>query len=360
MRVVVEAMSAEYGGIRTYVDNLLRVWAEDPGDDELLLVVPTGADVPDFGHRRVEVAVPGPALVGRPIAQTTRLRGIVRDFGADALLATHPTTSWRHTGVPTAVVIYDLRHEIRPEQFSLARRQIRTVSYARGYAVADGFIAISQRSLDDLHRLHPRTARKPSVVAHLGADHVLDWPAPPSGERSAVTFAHHTNKNPDLILEGWAAGHAAGIAMPRLTMLGTGGSREALAARVHELGLDDLVSLAPFLPEPEFHAVMAAASMIVFPTDFEGFGLPVVEGMLLGAPVVIGPETATLEVAGGHAAVMTDWTPGALADAVQRAAAFDDAHRSAARRHAATFTWQRCLDRTRDMLTLLTTSRGAR
>ena len=56
--------------------------------------------------------------------------------------------------------------------------------------------------------------------------------------------------------------------------------------------------------------MLADAELVVFPSDFEGFGLPVVEGMLLGKPVVLGPEPATNEVAGGHAAVAADWTSG--------------------------------------------------
>jgi glycosyltransferase involved in cell wall biosynthesis len=79
----------------------------------------------------------------------------------------------------------------------------------------------------------------------------------------------------------------------------------------------------------------------VFPSDFEGFGLPVVEGMLLGKPVVVGPDEAVLEVAGGHAAVMSGWTSSALADAVRAGLAMSPDQLAAARAHAAEFTWER-------------------
>jgi glycosyltransferase involved in cell wall biosynthesis len=277
------------------------------------------------------------------------VRRIARQHGVDAVLATLPATSLVRTGFPTAVVIYDLRHELRPEQFSRARRLLRNVSYGRGYAIADTIISISRRSLDDLHRLHPRTRRTPAEVVHLGADHVLGWPGEP-GTGPAVTFAHHTNKNPDLILEGWAEGRRRGLAMPSLLVLGTGPTRERLQARVDGLGLSGSVELAPFLPDEEFARVMRSASMVVFPSDFEGFGLPVVEGMLLGVPVVIGPEPATLEVAGGHAAVLADWTPAALAEAVDLAAGFSAEQLAAARAHAAEFTWERVVEETRRVL----------
>ena len=90
--------------------------------------------------------------------------------------------------------------------------------------------------------------------------------------------------------------------------------------------------------------------MVVFPSDFEGFGLPVVEGMLLGKPVVLGPEPATNEIAGGHAAVAADWTAAALADAVRRARAMTSGELEAARAWAATFTWERTIRQTREVL----------
>jgi glycosyltransferase involved in cell wall biosynthesis len=349
VKVLVEAMAVEFGGIRTYVQNLLEAWARRFPEDDLVVAVPQGTDLPTHGHGRIAVRVRRPAVLARPWVQSTTLRRIAREQGFDAVLATMPVTSLLRTGVPTAVVVHDLRHEVRPEQFSRGRRLVRRIGYGRGYAVADGFIAVSRRSLDDLHRLHPGTAARPASVVHHGADHVLGWPGVP-GTGPAVAFAHHTNKNPDLVLEGWAAGRARGHSLPRLLLLGTGTDRERLAARVSELHLESVVELAPFLADEEFATVMRKASMVVFPSGFEGFGLPVVEGMLNGVPVVIGPEPACLEVAAGHASVLSDWTAEALADAVQRALELDHEHLARARHHAEQFTWARCVEQTRDFL----------
>jgi glycosyltransferase involved in cell wall biosynthesis len=263
-----------------------------------------------------------------------------------------PVTSLVRSGIPTAVVVHDLRHEVRPEQFSRGRRLLRRIAYDRSYQVADGFIAVSRRTLEDLHRLHPEVRAKPAAVVHHGADHVLGWPGTP-GSGPAITFAHHTNTNPELVLEGWAAGRGRGLPMPELLVLGTGQDRDRLAARVADLGLTSTVRLAPFLADDEFAAVMRSASMVVFPSGFEGFGLPVVEGMLSGVPVVIGPEPATLEVAGGYASVLADWTPEALAEAVDAASHFDAAYLAQARAHAAAFTWARCVEETRAFLSRL-------
>ena len=350
MKLLVDAMCAEYGGIRTYVDHLLAGWGELFPDDEVHVALRVGSTLTVGSGVRHELPVHGPDVVGRPVAQTRALPRLARSLAVDAVLATAPTTTVRRVGAPLCVVVLDLRHELRPEQFSRGRRLLRDVSYGRSYALADGFIAISQRSLDDLHRLHPSTARRPSYVVHLGGDHVLTWPAPRRTGPS-VGFAHHSNKNPDLLFEAWSLLAADPGGAPPLKLLGVGSARrEEMAAHVDSLGLADRVELAPFLPDEEFQRVLAESAMVVFPSDFEGFGLPVVEGMLLGKPVVLGPEPATNEVAGGHAAVAADWTPAALADAVRRAGAMTDADLEAARAWAATFTWERTIRQTRAAL----------
>ena len=350
MRLLVDAMCAEYGGIRTYVDHLLGQWGDHFPDDEVHVALRVGSTLTTGGGTRHELPVRGPDVLGRPLAQTLALPKLVKELRPDAVLATAPTTTVRRVGAPLAVVILDLRHELRPEQFSRGRRLLRDVSYGRSYAMADAFIAISQRSLDDLHRLHPTTAKLPSHVVHLGGDHVLAWPAP-NRSGPSVGFAHHSNKNPDLLFEAWSLLAADPGGAPPLKLLGVGSARrEAIAARVAALGLGGRVELAPFLPDEEFQQVLADAEMVVFPSDFEGFGLPVVEGMLLGKPVVLGPEPATTEVAGGHAAVAADWTSGALADAVRRARAMGGADLEAARAWAATFTWERTIRQTRAAL----------
>jgi hypothetical protein len=73
---------------------------------------------------------------------------------------------------------------------------------------------------------------------------------------------------------------------------------------------------------------------------------------------VIGPERATMEVAGGHAIVMADWTAHALADAVTRAGRLGREELELARAWGAGFTWDRTVAKTRAMLVRLALSRA--
>lgn len=347
-------MCAEFGGIRTYVEHLLDQWSDFFPDDELHVLVPEGSTLPTHGHTRHSVRVGRPAQVRRPLAQTRHIRRLVRAVQPDAVLATLPSTTLVRPGRPMATVVYDLRHELRPEQFSWAKRWMRNISYGRGYRTADGLLSISQRSLDDLRERHPRTKGTPSAVAYLGADHVTSWPVARL-DGPAVTFAHHTNKNVDLVLSAWAILVASGEEVPELVILGVHeAERKRLAEGISRRSLDSFVQLSPFMPDDEFVRVMAEAEMIVFPSDFEGFGLPVAEGLRLGKAVVIGPERATCEVADGHAFVMSGWTPEALVGAVRAAEAMTDQQRESARQRGEEFTWERTIRRTREVLAALT------
>ncbi|WP_229052216.1 glycosyltransferase [Aeromicrobium sp. Leaf350] len=358
LTVVVDAMCAQFGGNRTFVEGLLSAWAEVRPDDTLHVLVVEGSDLDTAGHETHEVAVRAPSEIGRPSAQTRWMPRLARETGADAVLATAPTTTVRRPGPPLTVVVHDLRHEILPHQFSWARRRLRDVSYGRSYRIADGVVGVSQRTVADLHRLHPRTRALPTGVAPLGADHVASWPRR-SSPGAAVAFGHHTNKNPDLVIDTWAELRDRGRLPADLLVLGLGsGLRAELQQRIDRHDLGASVSLAPYLPDEEFRRVVANAAMVVLASDLEGFGLPVVEGMALGAPVVIAPDPGAMETAGGHASVADDWAPAALADAVLAAAARTPDETEAARAWAAGFTWSRTVESVRATIARTVEARG--
>src|SRR5205814_9583793 len=88
----------------------------------------------------------------------------------------------------------------------------------------------------------------------------------------------------------------------------------SLASQLEQAGAD----LRGYVPRDELAELYRGAACLVFPSRYEGFGLPVVEAMASGTPVVAAPDAALREVA-GDAAVFAE--PGALADGVRRALA---------------------------------------
>ena len=123
---------------------------------------------------------------------------------------------------------------------------------------------------------------------------------------------------------------------------------------VAELGLGSRVELLPWLPDERFQGEFAGAAVVLFPSGFEGFGLPAVEAMLLGRPLVVSADPALLEVTAGHAVVAADTAADTAADilaaAIDAATARTEQQLADAARHAAGFTWARAAARTRAVL----------
>jgi glycosyltransferase involved in cell wall biosynthesis len=141
-------------------------------------------------------------------------------------------------------------------------------------------------------------------------------------------LVHSDPAAPDLVLVGPAGWGAA---------LDTG----RVPGRVHLTG---------FLVDEDLQRVVAGSRGLAFPSLYEGFGLPPLEALACGRPVVVSDLPVMREVLGGHAAYVPLGDLDALAAALEQLprAAEDDHDAVAARRqHASGFTWSRCAERTR-------------
>lgn len=353
MRVLVDALAARGGDSYTVVlENLLAGWVELATGDQIHLAVTEqiALRLPDEVTMHV-LPVRRPQVLRRVLVQSTRLPRLCREIGADVLLTTLPASSMRSTGCPRTAMVWDLRHELRPEQFSRQQRLLRRVSYGWGYRRAASLVCASQRTRTDLLTTRPWLAATPITVALLGADHVHGWARSVAAtEPYALAFGQYGNKNVEQVLHGWAVLAERGTALP-LVLVGTpDADRRRLQARVDELHLTGLVEVLGWLPTKQFQARFAAAAVVVFPSDFEGFGLPAPEAMRLSIPVVVSTDLALREICGGHATVVPDRSATALAEAVTAARALSPQAREQARQWAGRYTWTDTARRVREAL----------
>jgi glycosyltransferase involved in cell wall biosynthesis len=353
MRVVIDGVPIRGTSLAIVVENLLHGWDQLDCDDDIHIVV--GPDAPlalpasVTVHRVPLGRVP---FAGRLQAQNVRVPQLCRRVEADVMLGVIPATTVGPLPCPRGIIALDLRHELRPEQFSRQARLKRRASYAVGYRQAAAIICISERTRQDLLTAHPGLQRRLVRVAPLGADHVLRWPPARSGPPFALAFGQWGNKNVQLVIDGWSLLHARGQALP-LTLLGLPeADRAAVQSRVDRLGLAEVVTVLPWLDPAPFQQQFASASLVVFPSDFEGFGLPAAEAMRLGIPLVVTPDQALLEVTAGRATVMDGWDAEALARAVPLARQAGPDLASRARIRAAEFTWRRTASEVRATLSM--------
>lgn len=157
-------------------------------------------------------------------------------------------------------------------------------------------------------------------------------------DRTLRAFAQVARHDPDVTLAlAGAAGRAAAT----------------LAKRIHDLGLGDRVRLLGYVPAADLPTLYAGAVGFVFPSLYEGFGLPALEAMAWGAPVIASTTSSLPEVVGGAGILVDPYDAAGLAAAMARL--LDD-HRlraklvAAGQERARCFTWERCAESVEDVL----------
>lgn len=205
-----------------------------------------------------------------------------------------------YPGAPRVMTVHDMIPEIFPE----TRRRLDKLTLKHHYFTrADHIICVSEATRRDLERIYGETTTDITVVHH-GVDEVFRpvkqrvSSAPPE----YILFVGHRGayKDAGTLIKAYAQLIKHEAAPPLLFVGGGAFTREELTT-FRELGLSDRVQQLS-LSESEMPAAYANARMLVFPSRYEGFGLPALEGMACGTPVLLADASALPEV-GGDAAV---------------------------------------------------------
>ena len=253
---------------------------------------------------------------------------------------------------PTVVTIYDLSFIHHPDRFPLLQRLYLTSQTRRSCHQARRVVTISDAGRNDVQRVFGVSRDRIDVVQPgVGAA----FRPRPQAEVDAFRQRHglpprfvlhvgtlQPRKNIPLLIEAMA--HPEMPQIPLLLVGGKGWFYDNIFARVEALGLQDRVHFPGYVPDAELPLWYNAAALFVFPSLHEGFGLPVIEAMACGTPVVAA-DTATIAEAAGDAALRFPPHDGqALLN--QMLAVLDNEEQAATMRergiaHARTFSWVR-------------------
>jgi glycosyltransferase involved in cell wall biosynthesis len=326
----------EVGGSETYLRALVRALAAD-GTLEYTAFVPTLArdagdglptEVVDEYQAGRSAAARGRALAlasARPGPLRRRLTGI--DVVHFPLTVPVPRPDRR-----AVLTLHDVQHLDLPELFSRTERAYRRFAYDRPARRADAVIVISEfvrsRAVERLG-LDPERVHAVPLGVDAGRFHPDDVGREPFLLYPARAWPH---KNHARLLEAFALVRRE---LPELRLVLTGGGHAAAA------GPDGVEVRGP-VPLDELAALYRRAACLVFPSLYEGFGLPPLEAMASGCPVAASDLPAIREVCGDAAVLFDPRDPESIAAGIVRA--LDDAGPLAARglERASRFSWEAC------------------
>jgi glycosyltransferase involved in cell wall biosynthesis len=232
---------------------------------------------------------------------------------------------------PSVVTIHDLHFEHDPSVMGLVDRMTFTAVVPRAVRKADHVLAVSERTKRDVVELYGVPPEKVTVTPH-GVDPAF---APGDGTHDGYLLfvgAVQARKDP---LAALAAANAAGVP---LVVVGPEKEPE-LARELRARGAD----VRGWVEKPELAELYRRAGALILPSRYEGFGVPALEAMASGTPVVLSDDEALREVA-GDAGIY-----GELADGVRLAFAERDRYARAGLERAALFTWEESARRTADV-----------
>jgi glycosyltransferase involved in cell wall biosynthesis len=314
----------ECGGAKPFVLELLKGMAAAPRRHEYLLLTAGHNDGEFAAHDALNVTRRRVDTIDRQAAPRR-----LRDQGIDVLFCPMTAPTFAEPGVPTVSILYDLQHVAYPWFFSTTELAHRTAFYRQLSEVVDHVVCISEFSRISLIRhvgVHPdRTSVAPiaihdrvprcepdaawQVLAGSGFPRCrfAFYPAnfwPHKNHRMLlVAFGRFLKNRPDsdlhLVLTGEHLGEGAGIASAI--------ERMGLTSRVHVLG---------FVPDTQLGALWSTASFLVFPSLFEGFGIPLTEAMQFGIPILCSREGSLPEVGGDEAVYFDARRPQSVIDAL--------------------------------------------
>jgi glycosyltransferase involved in cell wall biosynthesis len=254
--------------------------------------------------------------------------------------------------VPWVVTTHDLLHHDLPALFPREQQRYRRWTYDAAARRARAVIAVSGFTRDRLIERVGVAPERVTVVAP-GVEHDRFRPEDDDDERRLaglrglprhfVIYPAHLwhHKNHEALLRGLAAADDRSV---ELVLTGhVYGRLRGLLERASQLGLAERVHHLGYVPDAAMPALYRRATAMVFPSLYEGFGLPPLEAMACGCPIAASMRGALDETCGQAALAFDPDDPDSVGAAIDAVAGDDDLRarlRTAGLRHAAKFTWR--------------------
>jgi glycosyltransferase involved in cell wall biosynthesis len=363
VRIGIDARKLHDFGIGTYIRNLLRQLARiDPDTDYVLLCRPN--DVP-------VLRTLGPNF--RPVIESAGNYSVSEQFRVPLALHRERVDLFHapHYVLPplvrrrSVVTIHDCIHLMFPQYLPnrLALSYAKT-SMALAARHATRVLTVSETSKHDIMRFFGTDPGKIDVIYNAFDERFGVEPNEQDVVRVRERYQLHDefvlyagnvkpHKNLERVIDAFHLVRQRGLDHLKLVMIGDDISKYAALRRaVHRYQLHKYVRFLGYLPEETLAVMYRLAAVFVFPSLYEGFGLPPLEAMASGTPVVTSNLSSLPEVAGDAAELVDPYDPSAIAEGIYRVLTNVDL-RCALRRkglaRARQFSWESSVRRVREI-----------
>jgi glycosyltransferase involved in cell wall biosynthesis len=299
---------------------------------------------------------------GRFLWEQARLPGRLGALGIDVLHSTHHTLPLRPVRAKRVVTLHDVTFFRIPERYPAARRAYMQLTTRAAAKVADAIIVPSQTVRDDVIAALRVDPSKIAVVYEAASSIYC-----PSPRDEALAVAAQYGIAPPYLLSigSLEPGKNRARLIRAMRELRDDGIDATLAIvgqrawryeddfrLISELGMVDRIRYLGYVRQDHLPALHSAATAFVFPSLYEGFGLPVLEAMACGAPVLTSNVSATGEVAGDAALLVDPQSQDEIREGMRRLLADAQLRGDLAQRgieRARAFSWQRAADETHEV-----------
>jgi glycosyltransferase involved in cell wall biosynthesis len=332
MRIAIDAHSvgARLGGNETYAVNLIEALAQIDQSNQYTLYVTKQPAVERFTNRwpnfTVRLTLPHTPLVRIPLTLSRELR----KHPVDVLHVQY--TAPPFAPCPIVTTIHDLAFEHLPETFNRRSWMQLRLTVRRTARRAAQIITVSEYSRQDIintYRIDPGIVTVTPEAARQDFKPIAD-----EDQLSRMRESYgierdyilslcsiQPRKNLVRLIEAYSLLRRLHpeVKLPQLVLAGKRAwldNETMSAAQQDELSAD--IRFTGYVADEDLSALYSGATCFVYPSYFEGFGLPILEAMKCGTPVIAGNRTSIPEVAGEAALLFDPFDVNSLVEALQR------------------------------------------
>lgn len=257
----------------------------------------------------------------------------------------------------TVVTVHGLEYEVVPQGYGFWERLYMRWSIRHSVRAASTVVAVSENTKQDLVRLYGVPEEKIAVVYEGYDEAISDFQSPISNDQSAAPYGSdgpyflfvgrlEERKNVARIIEAFELLKAAQGLPHRLVLAGKPGhGYAAIQSKIRHSKFKDSIVELGYVSETEKRKLLRGAEAFLFPTLYEGFGLPVLEAQAAGTPVIISNHSSLPEVAGEGAVMVLAEEPYLIAEAMHLVLTDEEKRAAlvrAGRENLSRFSWERC------------------